>query len=72
VERVEIEMKGGNEWGWIKRDDDAKSDEERITQLDGGITRTVDWSVETGDRPRTARAAGTQGHTPVVQPANVL
>jgi hypothetical protein len=66
-------MKGGNEWGWIKRDDtDAKSDEERITHLDGGITRTVDWSVETGDRPRTAQAAGTQGYTPVVQPANVL
>jgi hypothetical protein len=77
VEEEEIEMKGANEWGWIKKDDsDARSDEERITHLSGGgITRTVDWSVEMGDRPVTGRGqvqGNNVGERTAVQPANVL
>ena len=40
-------MKGASEWTWKNKiDEDARSDEQRIT-ADDGIIRTMDWRIST-------------------------
>lgn len=45
IENERIEMKG--DWQWKQKDSDAHSDEQRITDINDGIVKTVDWTVST-------------------------
>lgn len=54
----EFEMKG--DWGWQQgRDDDAKSDEQRITEENHGIVKSVEWTVQSREEsPHVGRKTG--------------
>ena len=73
----DIEMK--NDWRWqqgaVGRDDDAKSDEQIITDNNHGIVKSVEWTVDRGDDSHTGRpvaADRTPGGRPAASPAHII
>ncbi|KAH7398496.1 hypothetical protein BKA66DRAFT_556670 [Pyrenochaeta sp. MPI-SDFR-AT-0127] len=66
----EIEMK--NEWQWqqgaVGRDDDAKSDDQIMSNDSRGITKSVEWTVHRGEGSRIERA-GARDPIPASRPA---
>lgn len=72
----DIEMK--NDWRWQQgaaRDDDAKSDEQIISDNGHGIVKSVEWTVDRGeDSPAGRPVAGdrTPGERPAASPAHII
>lgn len=74
LQREEIEMKGAADWRW-KNDSDAHSDEQRMTDMNEGIVKTVDWTISTREESTHGRSIGMHSNAEgrsAVQPANVV
>ncbi|KAF1955960.1 hypothetical protein CC80DRAFT_82721 [Byssothecium circinans] len=83
LNRRDIGMEGGSEWKWKRTEEDARSDEQRITGMGESIVKTVDWKVSSresrerkgmgeSDASVSASASASALAVKAVQPAHVV